>query len=66
MKQFEWFGDSWKSYENLLTIEANILMFHKSFLTNLIMKAWVTCALDESCMAPIEVQPAQNCYIGKF
>jgi hypothetical protein len=64
MNQFLWFGDSWKTYENFLTIEANILMFHRTFLTNLIMKAWVTCALDESCMAPIEIKSSQDCYKG--
>lgn len=39
-------------------------MFHRTFLTNLIMKAWVTCALDESCMAPIEIKSSQDCYKG--
>ncbi len=50
LNQFIWFGETWKEYEDFFTIEANILMFHRTFLTNLIMKAWVTCALDQSCM----------------
>lgn len=55
MNQFVWFGETWKNYEEFFTIEANILMFHSSFLTNLIMKAWVTCALQENCMVCIYV-----------
>lgn len=51
-KMFEWFEEESKSYEDFFTIEANILMFHRSFLTSILMKAWITCALDENCIAP--------------
>ncbi|MFM7856417.1 MAG: hypothetical protein ACKO96_31975, partial [Flammeovirgaceae bacterium] len=37
MNQFIWFGEEWKTYEEVFTIEANILMFHRNFLTSLIM-----------------------------
>lgn len=51
-RMFEWFGETKASYEQFYTIEANILLFHKNFLTLLIMKAWVTCAFDSDCIAP--------------
>jgi hypothetical protein len=51
-KQFEWFGETAKSFQDFYTIEANILFFHRNFITMLMMKAWVTCALDVNCIAP--------------
>ena len=51
-KQFVWFGESADAYANFFTIEANILFFHMNFLATLMTKAWVTCALDPSCIAP--------------
>lgn len=51
-KMFDWFEESEKSYEEFFTIEANILLFSRNFVTDLIMKAWVTCALEEHCIAP--------------
>ena len=49
---YKWFGDNTSTYEQFYTIESCILLFQRSFLTTLLMKGWVTCALDESCMAP--------------
>ena len=51
-KMFDWFEEDKENFRQFYTIEANILMFHRSLLTSLIMKAWVTCALEESCIAP--------------
>ena len=51
-KMFEWFGEKSESYKLFYTIEANILLFHQNFLTSLLMKSWVTCALDRNCIAP--------------
>ena len=51
-RMFEWFGESPQTYENIQTLEANFIIINKNFLTSLIMKTWVTCALDESCIAP--------------
>ena len=50
---FSWFEEETKSFENFFTIEANILLFHQNFLTNLVMKAWITCALYKECIAPV-------------
>lgn len=50
---FNWFGESAQNFEEFFTIEANILMFSGShFLSKLLMKAWVTCALEKDCIAP--------------
>lgn len=51
-KQFEWFHETSKQYENFFTIEANFIMMKKNFINSLMMKAWVTCALDKDCIAP--------------
>lgn len=49
---FKWFGETSESYDQVGTIEGNFIIFNRNFLTALILKAWVTCALDESCIAP--------------
>ena len=51
-KMFEWFGEKSETYKLFYTVEANILLFHQNFLTSLLMKSWITCALDENCIAP--------------
>ena len=53
---FDWFEESSESYKEFFTIEANILFFYNNFLTKLIMKAWIACALEESCIAPSGLQ----------
>ncbi len=51
-KMYEWFGETNKTYEGFYTIEANILLFYRNFITILMMKGWLTCALDPDCIAP--------------
>ncbi len=53
---FEWFEETVDVYKQFWTIEANILFFHNNFLTQLLMKAWVTCALEDECIAPSGMQ----------
>lgn len=49
---FKWFDEKEKSFNDFFTIEANILLFERTFLSSLLMKAWVTCALERDCIAP--------------
>ena len=49
---YKWFDETNETYKEFWTIEANILLFERSFLSMLLMKAWVTCALDKSCIDP--------------
>jgi hypothetical protein len=50
---FEWFGETPNMFRNIFTTEANFILINNNFLTSLIMKAWVYCALDKSCIAPL-------------
>lgn len=59
-RMFEWFHESPDSFSNVYSLEANLLIFHRSFLTSLVMKAWVSCALDRDCIAP----PGAHIYGG--
>jgi hypothetical protein len=56
---YKWFGDDFSLNSSTLdqlkqcyTIESGAMMFWKSLLTELIMKAFVTCSLDVNCIAP--------------
>jgi hypothetical protein len=51
-KMFEWFKETPEDYSFVPSLEANIIIFKRSVVTSLVMKSWVTCALDSSCMAP--------------
>ena len=51
-RMFEWFQQTPLEFSHLHTIEANIILLHNNLLTKLVMKSWVTCALDASCIAP--------------
>jgi hypothetical protein len=51
-RMFDWFGLDVDEYADSFTIDANIIMFKRTLETELIMKAWVTCALDGNCIAP--------------
>jgi hypothetical protein len=61
---YKWFGETNETYKEFWTIEANILLFERSFLSMLLMKAWVTCALDKSCIAPpgSKLYPCCGCH----
>jgi len=47
---FTWFGQSYAEYDNIYMAEANFLVVTDTFLTRLIMKAWLICSLESSCL----------------
>jgi len=51
-KIFEWFDTIKDLYKNMKLIKTNFLVFHRNFLSTLLLKAWVTCALEKECIAP--------------
>ena len=51
-RMFNWFGTNENQFHNVHTLEANFIVLNRNLLTELIMKAWVTCALDAECIAP--------------
>ena len=65
-KMFEWFHERSSTFDNLDTIEANFLIMKKNFINSLIMKAWVTCALNEACIAPEGSKIAPCCGCHRF
>ena len=42
---FTWFGESVSDYERFYTIEANLIMYCDTFVSSLMMRAWIACAL---------------------
>jgi hypothetical protein len=65
-KMFDWFGLDVVEYADAFTIDANILMFKRTFETELVMKAWVTCALDRDCIAPPGSRLGRCCGCHRF
>lgn len=61
-RMFNWFGSNRFEFIDMFTLEANFLLFHRTFLTSLVMKSWLTCALDESCIGKILLN-CHNTYI---
>jgi hypothetical protein len=51
-RMFDWFGESASAYRRVHSLEANFLIFSRTFVTSLLMKAWVSCSLDRNCIAP--------------
>ncbi len=49
---FSWFQETHSSFEEIYIAEAGFLAVTDNFLSRLILKTWVTCALDASCIAP--------------
>jgi hypothetical protein len=50
VNMFKWFNSNENTYEDVHSLEANFIILNKrNFVTHLIMKTWITCALDENC-----------------
>ena len=55
-KMFEWFNENPHDHETENTGQAGFILIQKTFLSSLILKSWVTCALDRDCIAPLGSQ----------
>lgn len=52
-RSFKWFQEDISHFEGVYSLEANLVIIDRTnFVAQLIMKAWVTCALDIYCIAP--------------
>ena len=51
-RMYYWFGSNKKEFENIYSLEANFIILQKNLFTEIMMKAWVMCALDANCIAP--------------
>lgn len=49
---FSWFNESLSSYDDIYIAEAGFVAVTDNFLSRLVLKTWVTCALDTNCIAP--------------
>ncbi|CAF0871883.1 unnamed protein product [Didymodactylos carnosus] len=57
---FLWFNESSSTFDNVYMCEANFLFIQDNFLSRLIMKAWITCSLDLTCLMPPELIVSQE------
>ncbi|RNA17927.1 tripeptidyl-peptidase 2 [Brachionus plicatilis] len=46
----DWFGETYQQSNGLYMFESNHILMKKNFLSALIMKVWVSCALDKKCI----------------
>ncbi len=60
-KMFDWFKINETEIGMLYQLQAGINVYHRNFLNTLIMKAWITCAFDKSCIAPDGRQDKHSC-----
>jgi hypothetical protein len=50
---FAWFNQTASSFETTYIAEAGFLAVTDNFLSRLMLKTWVTCALDSQCISPL-------------
>lgn len=53
---FSWFNESYSAYDDVYIAEAGFVAVTDNFLSRLVLKTWVTCALDANCIAPSNSQ----------
>ncbi|CAF3315437.1 unnamed protein product [Rotaria socialis] len=51
-RTFSWFNETFSTFNDIYIAEAGFLAVTDNFLSRLILKTWVTCALDSNCIAP--------------
>ncbi|CAF1620046.1 unnamed protein product [Rotaria sp. Silwood1] len=49
---FSWFNETSSSFDDIYIAEAGFVAVTDNFLSRLILKTWVTCALDINCISP--------------
>lgn len=49
---FSWFNESYSLYDDVYIAEAGFVAVTDNFLSRLVLKTWVTCALDAECISP--------------
>lgn len=49
---FQWFGETYSSFNDVYIAEAGFVAVTDNFLSRLVLKTWITCALDPQCIAP--------------
>ncbi|CAF3246450.1 unnamed protein product [Rotaria socialis] len=49
---FSWFNETNSAFDDIYIAEAGFVAVTDNFLSRLVLKTWVTCALDGNCIAP--------------
>lgn len=49
---FSWFNETPTIYDDVYIAEAGFVAVTDNFMSRLVMKTWVSCALDPECMSP--------------
>ena len=49
---FSWFNETYSVFDDIYIAEAGFVAVTDNFLSRLVLKTWVTCALDPKCIAP--------------
>ena len=73
-KTVEWFGATDAAASAIapafasqaLLLKTNFMAIERNFLTALVLKAWVTCALERECIAPVGASPTGGLVASVF
>ncbi|CAF1177433.1 unnamed protein product [Rotaria sordida] len=49
---FSWFNETSFTFDDIYIAEAGFVAVTDNFLSRLVLKTWVTCALDSNCISP--------------
>ncbi|CAF2740670.1 unnamed protein product [Rotaria sp. Silwood2] len=49
---FSWFNETSSTFDDIYIAEAGFVAVTDNFLSRLVLKTWVTCALDSNCISP--------------